>query len=462
MVVVGVVLGVVAACGDNLPAARLVSFFENPSPHTMDWYGRTLVGVGNNLVVGSESLDDGGVRDSGYAELRDATTGTLIRTLARPLSIRSGQFAMGILPMGDRFVITSWGTPPAVHDSATGELLHQVPAIAGFEIYYNVVTLPAGFAVVAQNDQTELVTMHDVTGSEMARLLPPDAGDRFGRAIAMTAGRIAVSAPYAPLGALTEVGAVHLYDVSGAHVGRIDPPVARAKQYFGVQLAAIGDRFVIVSFGNPSETFLYAASGALIASTPGSGDIVVVGDNYTISDAYTGAGSVRLFDGTTGRLIQQIPNPRAAGQLFGRVQPVDNGNFVVDAGFDTVEGLMEAGAAYLFDGKTGAMLAELVPPTRAAGDTFAGTVAAAGDWIVVCAAGATRGGVQSVGRVFLFSASTGAYVGEAINPEPDVDDLFGHLALAVLPDRIAIAAINDSVNGVVDAGTVYLFDPAGQ
>ncbi|MBS1122136.1 MAG: hypothetical protein H6Q90_4364, partial [Deltaproteobacteria bacterium] len=163
-------------------------------------------------------------------------------------------------------------------------------------------------------------------------------------------------------------------------------------------------------------------------------------------------------DGRTGDELRRIDNPVPAGQLFGHVTPRSNGNFVISSEFNPSHGVVEAGTAHLYD-PTGALIAELVPPSRREGDNFGGTLTIAGEVIAIAAAGADSHGIVDQGRVWLFSATDGALLGEIEDPEPDTGDHFGHLSLVPLPHHFAIGAINDTVDGVEEAGTVYLFEP---
>jgi hypothetical protein len=67
-------------------------------------------------------------------------------------------------------------------------------------------------------------------------------------------------------------------------------------------------------------------------------------------------------------------------------------------------------------------------------------------------------GVEDVGRVFVFSASDGAFISELVNPELDPSERFGNRSLVPLPHSIAVGAISDPVDGVENAGSVYLYE----
>jgi hypothetical protein len=450
-----------AACGDSGDDYSLLEVVPNPGPDRTDWFGTTLVAVGDNVVVGSTFDDSGGLVDVGYAELRDGRTGALIRVLAESAPMMNRKLGAIVTPIGARFLVASTTAPPVLYEASTGEVVRQIEPIVGLEFYTGAQAKGAGFLVAGASSTSTMIAIFEANGHLATTLVPPDADSHFAQTFAVLPTRIAVGAPTSMLGVTPNVGSVHLYDGNGAYLRRIDPPVPREKQYFGEQVVALGDRFVIQEYGAPGATFLYDLDGTLVSRTDYVGEIAVVGGNYVVSNVLKEAGSFALFDGVTGQEITRVTNPAdPRGELFGHVIPLANGNFVATAPSANLDGIADVGAAYIFDGTTGAMLAELVPPARAEADNFASTVIARGDRIFVCAPSADVDGIEDVGRVFVFSAVTGELVGELENPEPDAGDRFGNPTLTALPHSIAVGVINDPVDDVEDAGSVYLFDAA--
>jgi len=131
-------------------------------------------------------------------------------------------------------------------------------------------------------------------------------------------------------------------------------------------------------------------------------------------------------------------------------------NVLVGAlGDDTGE--TDAGAAYLFDGKTGALIRGFQKPSPAAADWFGGAVAAVGENVLVGAPLDDLGGTDA-GAAYLFDGKSGALLQTLRNPTPDKDDWFG-VALAANGGRAIVGAMQDDAAGA-DAGAAHLFDLA--
>jgi hypothetical protein len=96
------------------------------------------------------------------------------------------------------------------------------------------------------------------------------------------------------------------------------------------------------------------------------------------------AGSVYLFDGTSGDILLTVPNPALGiGDEFGHSVASVGGNILVGAPHDPLFGGEIVGSVYLFDRTTGALLLTIPNPTPASGDFFGWSVAAVGANILV-------------------------------------------------------------------------------
>lgn len=452
-----------AACGDESDDYRLLASIANPDPDRTDWFGTTLVAVGDNVVIGSTFDDHAGVVDAGYAELRDGRTGALIRVIDQATPAMNRKLGAIVQPIGARFLVSTSAAPPVLYEASTGEVVRQLAQISGLDYYTAAQAQGPQFLVAGASTASGMIAVFGANGHLSTTLLSPQADDHFAQSFAVTSTRIAVSAPTSSVAGIPNVGAVHLFDGTGAFLTTITPPTPREKQYFGEYVYAIGDRFVIEEYGAPGATYLYDSDGALVSRADFVGEVALVGENYVVSNILEGPGIFALFDGVTGREIARVSNPAdPRGELFGHVTPLPNGNFVATAPAANKDGIADVGAAYVFDGKTGAMISELVPPVRAETDNFGSTVIARGDRIFVSAPNADVDGVQDAGRVWVFSAITGELASELVNPEPDENERFGNRSLLALPHAIVVGAMSAPVDGVENAGAVYLFDVAGR
>jgi len=144
------------------------------------------------------------------------------------------------------------------------------------------------------------------------------------------------------------------------------------------------------------------------------------------------------------------PTP-ADNDFFGCAVALAGNNLLVGARFaDTAAA--DAGAAYLLDPATGALLTTLLEPAAAASDQFGSAVAALGSDLLVGAPHFNSGAAHS-GAVFLFR---GGNVSTLTKPTPAFDDLFG-FALGAAGDTVVVGAPFDSA-GAPGAGAAYLFD----
>jgi cysteine-rich repeat protein len=156
----------------------------------------------------------------------------------------------------------------------------------------------------------------------------------------------------------------------------------------------------------------------------------------------------------TGRLRVTYGKPvPAVGDFFGAALAGDQGQVLVGAPLDASGGAA-AGAVYLFDGPTAAIV-HMIPNPDAAADLFGASVAL-GQWIVVGAPRAS-GNTGPDGVVWVFDRATGALVRKLDNPRSGPDDNFG-AAVALAGARLLVGApLAD--DRAADTGLVYLFEP---
>jgi hypothetical protein len=107
---------------------------------------------------------------------------------------------------------------------------------------------------------------------------------------------------------------------------------------------------------------------------------------------------------------------------------VSNDYVLVGAGMDPTWAFA-SGAAYLFNAQTGAYLRTFTNPTPAVVDMFGWSVALSGNNILIGAPGDDTG-AGDAGAVYLFDALSGALLRTFTNPAPAVSDTFGY-AVAV-------------------------------
>lgn len=245
--------------------------------------------------------------------------------------------------------------------------------------------------------------------------------------------------------------------VAHAQLGRIDlaNPTPGKAQLFGAAHAGVGDTVVVGAPGvgavgpNPQEVgrvdVLDPLTGALLRSianpTPAAGDqfgaaVAAVGTDILVGadndDAVASdGGAAYLFDGATGALRHTflVPGAQAhwgCGRILGSV------------GGDAVVGC-PGKAAYLFDADTGALLQTFTGPP--AGGAPRAIAAHDGDLLL-----------SGAGTVYRFDVATGTLLQTYQVPPPD--GAYWGYALAALPDRILVGPGRGAFEGV------HVFDAA--
>jgi Bacterial surface protein, Ig-like domain/FlgD Ig-like domain/FG-GAP repeat/K319L-like, PKD domain len=164
------------------------------------------------------------------------------------------------------------------------------------------------------------------------------------------------------------------------------------------------------------------------------------------------AGAAYVFDGLTGALLLTLANPTPdVNDQFGAAVAVVGSNFLVGApGANS-----GSGEAYLFDGSTGALLQTFSNPGGGT-DQFGATVAGLGSNVLI-GAPLNSTGASNSGVAYLFDGSTGALLQTFLNPTPAISDQFGK-AVAGFGNNVLVGAPLDDNSGRTDTGAAYLFD----
>ncbi|MBM4034087.1 MAG: PEP-CTERM sorting domain-containing protein [Planctomycetes bacterium] len=300
----------------------------------------------------------------------------------------------------------------------------------------------------------------------------PAGGGYFGCSVAGVGGNVLVGAPFNA--ALT--GAAYLFDgQTGALIRTFTNPTPAANDRFGWSVAGVGSNVLVGApfddTGAPDAGAAYlfdGGTGALLRTfpnpTPAAGDwfgwsVAGVGSNVLVGAPYddAGAGGAHLFNGGTGALLLSFVNPTpAAPDLFGYSVAAVGSNALVGALGDNA-GAPEAGAAYIFDGGTGALLRTLLNPTPAIWDRFGISVAGVGGNVLIGAYGDDTG-AENAGAAYLFDVVTGALLRTFPNPAPAGGDWFGW-SVAGVGGNALIGAPGDGM-GASGAGAAYLLDVA--
>lgn len=304
----------------------------------------------------------------------------------------------------------------------------------------------------------------------------PTANDQFGFSVAGVGSNVAAGVPYDDTGG-TDAGAVYVFDgTTGLLLQTLQKAVPLAGDLFGYAVAAVGSNVLV---GAPHDdtgatdagaAYLFDSTGILILTipnpSPATGDefgsaVAAVGTNLLVGARSKDAGAVDagaayLFDGTTGALLQTFLNPTPAlNDLFGYSVAAVGSNILVGAPNDNT-GASNAGAAYLFNAG-GTLLLTFQKPLRAINDQFGWSVAGLGANVVV-GVPFDDTSAKDAGAVYLFDGTTGALLKTFTNPSPAIQDWFGFSVATLGTNLLVGTRFDDTVT--TDAGAAYLFDGA--
>ncbi|MDF1870955.1 MAG: FG-GAP repeat protein, partial [Phycisphaerales bacterium] len=180
-------------------------------------------------------------------------------------------------------------------------------------------------------------------------------------------------------------------------------------------------------------------------------------DNGIVIAGADGAERAFTFNASTGAQIAALIPNDPPSRSFGFSVDIKGNIAVVGARWDGDNGA-QAGAAYIFDAFTGAQLHKIVPTDGAPNYYFGYSIALDGGIIAIGARWDGENGLRS-GAVYLYNASSGAFITKILAPDGAASDAFGH-SVAMQNGIIAIGSPEDD-DVTVNSGSVYLFNTAG-
>jgi hypothetical protein len=150
-------------------------------------------------------------------------------------------------------------------------------------------------------------------------------------------------------------------------------------------------------------------------------EIIIVGSREDDKSGVDGSGTAYVFDSNSGALLHTVfsPQPESNGEFGRSVAVTSDGNILVGAWGTSVNGIEGAGRAYLFDGGTGDLLLDIPNPEPQEFALFGWSVAAVGNRLAVGAINGVSGEVPSTGSVYVFASV----------PEPSTAVLTGALVV---------------------------------
>jgi len=369
--------------GDMLPDV-LTSPNQEPSG---GWYGCS-VAIGEGLIVvgaAYESIpnplydptlrrqtEPSQIYSAGRVYVYSATTGTILEELTSPNPSSPGWFGYSVA-VGEGVIVI--GAPKETSGTVT---------LAGNAYVYNAETL----------------ALIDTLASPAP--VSDGNGQGYGVSVAVNEGIIAVGSSRETDGGYTAAGKVYLYNVADTTTSPEFSPLTSV---------------------DPQELGRFGWSVAI-----GEG-VIAVGAAYedvTVDTVLKEiAGRVYVYNAVTGALIDTeiSPNAEFAGK-FGFSVAVGDGQIVIGAFDETVDGLKEAGRAYIYDVTTKTIENTLVSPIPEYRGLFGNSVAIGAGVIVVGAEIETSGGFARAGNAYVYNAA--GVLQDTLNSlNPEYEETFG-------------------------------------
>jgi hypothetical protein len=188
------------------------------------------------------------------------------------------------------------------------------------------------------------------------------------------------------------------------------------------------------------------------------GTTLVVGAPGETVSGHLGAGDVYVYNDSSGRLNLTLssPNPQTNG-AFGLAVAISGSTIVVGAPGEKPHGLLEAGRAYTFNARTGALKWKLNTPNAQKYGSFGSSVAIAGTTVVVGAPYENASGQVDAGHAYVFNANTGGRLSMYNSSDAQSYGGFGH-SVAISGKTIVVGAPDETTNNYAAAGNIYVFN----
>ena len=408
-----------------------------------------------NFVIISNDDDVSGLADAGSVILVDGATGVQIGSTITGDDANDffGGFSSKALNNGN-FVIASsndnvGGLSNAgsvmLIDGSTGVQIGST--ISGDDsndsFGSSVAALTNGNFAVASNRDDEggltdvgsVMLFDGTTGVQIGSTFFGDnANDQIGAigVVALSNGNYVVSSNFDDVGGITNSGSVILFDGTT-----------------GVQIGS-------TIAGDDAEDRLGRSS----ITDLGNGNFVIASANDDVN-GLTNCGSIMLVDGATGVQIGSTiagdnENDRL-GEPF--ILALNNNNYVVVSDRDDVGGITDAGSVSLFDGSTGVQIGSTISGDEA-NDRLgrSGAVGLFNSNYIIASQNDNIVGVNNVGSVMLFDGSNAEQIGSTINGDDENDNLGISGVFSLSNGNFVIASSFDDVGGISNSGSVMLID----
>ena len=204
----------------------------------------------------------------------------------------------------------------------------------------------------------------------------------------------------------------------------------------------------------PVITKLHGRSGGDQASfgfglsVAANGQFILVGEPFNSQQA-DAAGAAHLYNARTGRYLRKLTAPSPAQEDFFGDTVALSGNYAIVGAYG-VNDRESRGAAFVFDARNGRLLHRLEAPDGEGGDLFANLSMEASGGLVLIGA---HGDDTARGAAYVFDLRTGEFLSKFVADDGVAGDGFG-IEVALCGDLALVGAPDK--NG--QRGAAYLFD----
>lgn len=360
----------------------------------------------------------------------------------------------------------------AVQAEVGDQLLKITASDAAVEDYFGwAVAIENDYAIVGSEykyNTTGSAYVFDVnTGNELFTFMASNAGvgDRFGCSVGISETTAIIGASGTNIGA----GSAYLFDLeSGNELRQLTALDGAATDQFGCSAAISGNIAVVGSYRstqgdavNAGSVYVFdvstgnqlfkltandGASGDMFGySVSISGNIAIVGSPRN-NAAGTYSGSAYLFDVNTGNQLAKITsNDISSDNFFGSSVAISGNTAIVGASNNS---------AYLFS-TSGGQIAKLTASDGVWGDGFGRSVSICGNTAIVGSPGNDDAGTSS-GSAYLFNTANGNQIAKLTASDADEMDNFGS-GVAIGNGRAIVGAMYDE-SAAEWGGSAYIFE----
>jgi hypothetical protein len=298
----------------------------------------------------------------------------------------------------------------------------------------------------------------------------------FGTSVAIDGDIIVIGEHQGDPNSITNAGRAYIFNTTGHLLANLTSPEPQMNANFGWSVAVSGDNVVV---GEPNATVngepyagrahIFSVNGAylktLTAPSPIEGvefgasvaidrDIIVIGTYVRVGGGFGGQdlhssplgtkSFVYIFD-TEGNLQNTLESPGSTEpSAFGVSTAIDEDIIVIGEDHATVNGIADAGRAYIFS-TNGTPLATLESSKPTKWGVFGATVAVHGDIVVVSEPWSYPGTMN------IYDTAGNKIKTLSGNYGPGI----------AVGGKIIVAGAEETVNGKIDAGRAYVFDLTG-